>query len=285
MANRVLVLGARGMLGHVAMKSFRENGDDVLGIAMEGPAPDVYVMDAASPALDRFLYINKFDVVVNCIGILNRQAEANPDLAVYLNGYLPHKLEQFYRNTGTKIIQPSTDCVFAGNTGPYDERSAPDGQTFYDRSKAIGEIANDKDLTMRMSIIGPDTNAGGIGLFNWFMRQSGRVSGYTNAVWTGITTVQLAKGMIDAVRQGVTGLYHYVPDCSISKYGLLKIFAEVFERSDIEIVPVEEPRVDKSLVNTRVDFDHKIPDYRTMVEEMKCWMERNRELYPHYGRF
>jgi len=271
------------MLGHVVMKSFRDNGDDVLGIAMESQGPDIYGIDAMSPAFDRFLYINRFDVVVNCIGILNQFAENDPGMAVYLNGYLPHKLEKFYRDTGTKIIQPSTDCVFKGNTGPYTEESEPDGQTFYDRSKAIGEIINCKDLTLRMSIIGPDINENGIGLFNWFMRQRGRVTGYENAIWTGITTVQLAKGMIDAVKQDITGLYHYVPDSSISKYGLLKVFAEVFDRDGLEIVPVAEPRIDKSLVNTRKDFDHVIPGYKAMVREMKEWMEANRELYPHYS--
>lgn len=282
MSNRVLVLGAQGMLGHVVMESFRQNGDDVLGVALEKNGDDIYAIDVTSPALDRFLYINRFDVVVNCIGILNQYAEANPDLAAYLNGYLPHKLEKFYRDTATKIIQPSTDCVFAGNNAPYREDAPPDGQTYYDRSKALGELVNDKDVTLRMSIVGPDVNEGGIGLFNWFMKQTGDVRGFRNAMWTGITTIQLAKGMIAAAGQNLTGLYHYVPDANISKYDMLVLFKEIFGRDDINVIPVEEPHIDKSLQNTRTDFNHKIPGYREMFTEMKRWIETNAALYPSY---
>jgi len=282
MSNNVLVLGAQGMLGHVVVKAFQQNGDDVLGIALEKYADNIYAIDVASPALDRFLYINKFDVVINCVGILNQFAENNPDLAVYLNSYLPHKLEKFYRDTGTKIIQPSTDCVFAGNSAPYYEDSIPDGATYYDRSKALGELINGKDATLRMSIVGPDMNESGIGLFNWFMKQKGDVHGFRNAMWTGITTIQLAKGMIDAVNQNLTGLYHYVPDTNISKYDMLVLFKEIFGRNDVNIIPVDEPHIDKSLKNTRKDFRHVIPGYREMFIEMRKWIEANASLYPDY---
>ena len=100
----------------------------------------------------------------------------------------------------------STDCVFSGKTGGYDESSLRDGETFYDRSKALGELENQKDLTFRNSIIGPDLNEEGIGLFNWFMKQTGEINGYTKAMWTGVTTLTLAKAMESAVQQGLTGL-------------------------------------------------------------------------------
>ncbi len=276
-------MGARGMLGHVVVKSFMDNGDDVLGVDFGERANGVYNIDVTSGALDRFLHINPFDVVVNCVGVLNQFAEQNPALAVCLNSYLPHKLELFYKDTTTKVIQPSTDCVFAGNTGPYIENSLPDGRTWYDRTKALGELNNDKDLTLRMSIVGPDTNPDGIGLLNWFLKQEGSVSGYQNAMWTGITTIQLAKGMIAAAEQNLTGLYHYVPGRNISKYDMLRLFAEVFEKK-IDIIPVEEPHIDKSLTNTRDDFDHAIPDYKEMFVDMRRWMHENAHLYPHYGK-
>ena len=89
----------------------------------------------------------------------------------------------------------STDCVFSGKTGWYSETSSRDGETFYDRSKALGELENNKDLTFRNSIIGPDLNKNGIGLFNWFMKQEGQIYGFTKAIWTGVTTLTLAKAM------------------------------------------------------------------------------------------
>lgn len=280
--SRVLILGAQGMLGHVVRDAFIKNGDEVMGIALEAYDDGVYRIDVTSGDLDRFLYINPFDTVVNCVGVLNRFAEARPDSATYINAYLPHKLEEFYKDTSTKIIQPSTDCVFAGNRAPYKETDVPDGATYYDRTKALGEIINDKDLTFRMSIVGPDLNSDGIGLLNWFMRQSGQIMGYKNAIWTGVSTTELAKGILEAARQNLTGLYHFVPDSSISKYDMLKLFAEIFNKNDVEIIPAEDPMIDKSLINTRTDFNYTVPDYRAMFEEMKEYILRNKERYPAY---
>ncbi len=284
MSKKVLILGAQGMLGHVAVKVFEQNGYDVHGIALTKFAKNITALDVMSADFDRFLFINKYDVVVNCIGILNQFAESNPACAIYLNSYLPHKLEQFYSNTSTKLIQPSTDCVFAGNTGPYCENSLPDGRTFYDRSKALGEVVNEKDVTLRMSIVGPDMNAAGIGLLNWFLRQKGEITGYKNAIWTGITTIELATGMVSACEENLTGLYHYVPSCSISKYDMLCMFAKIFNKDDVTIIPKDEPHIDKTLINTRTDFSKIIPGYEEMFTSMKKWVDEHPDLYPHYKK-
>src|SRR5699024_1115052 len=107
----------------------------------------------------------------------------------------------------TKIIHMSTDCVFSGKIGNYKEDSLRDGETFYDRSKALGELDNQKDLTFRNSIIGPDINENGIGLFNWFMKQEGSINGYSKAIWTGVTTLTLAKAMDSALKEDLVGIY------------------------------------------------------------------------------
>ena len=82
----------------------------------------------------------------------------------------------------------STDCVFSGRRGGYTEKDFRDGETFYDRSKALGELEDDKNITLRNSIVGPDINPNGIGLFNWFMHQKDQVNGFSNTMWTGQTT-------------------------------------------------------------------------------------------------
>ena len=75
----------------------------------------------------------------------------------------------------------STDCVFSGEKGNYLESDFPDGKTFYDRTKALGELNDDKNITLRNSIVGPDIKASGIGLLSWFMKQSGTINGFTKA--------------------------------------------------------------------------------------------------------
>jgi dTDP-4-dehydrorhamnose reductase len=135
-----------------------------------------------------------------------------------------------------------------------------------------------------MSIIGPDMNKDGVGLFNWFYQQSGEVSGFTKAIWNGITTLELAKGIKTAIEQNLIGVYHLVPKDNISKYDLLLLFKDTFGRTDINIKPDNKTMAgDKTLINTRKDFDNNVPDYKIMVQEMKNWIDSHKNLYKHYA--
>jgi dTDP-4-dehydrorhamnose reductase len=281
---KVLVLGAGGMAGHVVATYLTEQGYDVSTVSANNKLnASTTLLDATDgAALTEYLTTNRFDIVVNCIGILIQQSETRKDLAAYLNSYLPHFLERFYQSSPTRIIHLSTDCVFSGKNAPYHESSPYDGDTYYDRSKALGEIINDKDLTLRMSIIGPDMQEKGVGLFNWFYAQTATINGYQKAIWNGITTIELAKGIDAAIQQNLAGLYHLVPNENISKYDLLQLFVTVFSRTDISVKPETKTVLDKTLVNTRTDFDYIIPSYPVMISEMKEWIENHQDLYEHY---
>jgi len=282
---KFLVMGCNGMAGHMISLYLKEQGHDVTGFAME---PSRYVTTIVGDAtrfddVKTMVLEGEYDAVINCIGLLNQFAENNHPMAVLLNGYLPHFLAHITRETETQIIHMSTDCVFSGKTGGYTEDAVPDGTLFYDKSKAIGELDDEKNITLRNSIIGPDINENGIGLLNWFMKQEGPVNGFTGAIWTGQTTLQLAKTMEAAARARAHGLYNAVPASSINKYDLLCLFNSHIRREPIEIQPLERFVADKSLVRTRFDgFDYVIPDYETMVKELGDWMRDHKSMYPHY---
>ena len=284
---RLAVLGGTGMAGNVAVAYLDECGYDVFYTALD--APDTVrskSIDAADiPCLSTWLDTVKPDVIFNCLGVLVKACQARPDIAVLLNSYLPRYLEMKYKETPVKIIHLSTDCVFSGTRGGYTEADIPDGETIYDRSKALGEIRSGKDLTFRMSIIGPDKNKNGVGLFNWFMSQSGTIRGFTKALWTGVTTIELARAVDAAIKQDLTGLYHLVPNKPIDKYSLLMLFKDVFDRSDIIIEPYDDFAADKSLVNTRNDFDFEVRDYPQQVKDMRDWIKNHSSLYGHYKLF
>ena len=151
----------------------KKQGHDVLGFAFsKSQLVDSVEGDAADAAYVKELVgVNKFDSIINCIGLLNQFAENNKADAVYLNSYFPNYLAQLTEGTDTQIIQMSTDCVFSGKKGQYTEDDLRDGTTFYDRSKALGELDDNKNITLRNSIVGPDINENGIVLLNCFMKQ------------------------------------------------------------------------------------------------------------------
>lgn len=281
---KFLVLGCNGMAGHIISLYLKEQGHDVLGFARNKSR---YVSSVVGNAEDtkhvrQIITDGKFNAVINCIGILNQFAEVNKSRAVYINSYLPHFLAEITSGTDTQVIHMSTDCVFSGKKGQYIETDLRDGQSFYDRSKALGELEDDKNITFRNSIIGPDIKSDGIGLMNWFMQQDGTIKGYTKSIWTGQTTLQLAKTMEAAAKERVHGLYNAVPDISISKYDLLKLLNHYFRNDTINIVPVDGIKADKSLKRTRFDFNYTIPDYEQMIFELAIWITDHQEMYPHY---
>ena len=281
---KYLVLGASGMAGHLIALYLKERGNDVVGFARRslpflenqivGDARDKMVLQTSIEDGD-------FDVVINCIGVLNKAAENNPD-AAYLNGEFPHVLAQLTKNSRTRVFHMSTDCVFAGNSGPYFEDSIPDGITAYDQTKAAGELTDNKNLTFRNSIVGPDINENGIGLFNWFMSQTGPVCGYTGAIWTGLTTLELAKAMEHEANENASGLVNMVPKGSISKFELLRLFNESFRGGSVEIIPDGQLLLDKTLVRTNFEPTYMPKSYSLQVEEMAEWVRSHRNLYSHY---
>lgn len=282
---KFFVLGCNGMAGHLISLYLKERGHDVLGFARR---KSKYVNsvegDACNTSLLKEIIENgKFDTIINCIGLLNQFAENNKSQAAFLNGYLPHYLADITSSTDTQVIHMSTDCVFSGKKGQYTESDVPDGETFYDHSKALGELKDDKNLTLRNSIVGPDINPNGIGLLNWFMNQDGKINGYTKAIWTGQTTYQLAKTMEQAARDRVTGLINAVPSSSINKYELVCLFNKYLREGKIKINPIDGINADKSLIRTNKSWNYEIPDYETMILEMSQWIKKHKELYSHYN--
>ena len=274
---KVLVIGIKGMAGHVIFKSLPELGNyDVYGIARNIESSNkVFNLDVFNTLELKKIIDLQFDVIINCIGILNKDAEDNPHKAIWFNSYFPHLLESLTRETNTKVISISTDCVFSGKKGNYTENDFKDGEGFYAMSKSLGEIINNKDLTIRTSIIGPELNKDGIGLFHWFMQQKVEVIGYSHAFWSGITTVELARVIHQAILQDLKGLIIVAGQSKIDKYSLLKLFNKIFKNDALLIVENRNYKVDKSMYSTRNDFEYKVPSYDEMIVEMKNWISRS----------
>lgn len=279
-----LVFGASGMAGHVISNYLKEQGHNVIGYTRRPLHFIDYILGDArdTEKVKKIIEVGNYDAVINAIGILNQFAEADKEAATFLNAYFPHYLAKITADKEVQVIHMSTDCVFSGKTGPYTEKSFRDGETFYDRSKAMGELEDNKNLTLRHSIIGPDMNEYGIGLLNWFMKQEGEINGYTHAMWTGVTTLELAKIIEAAVEEKVHGLINMVYEKNISKYELLKLLNQYLRGNSVKINPYGELLLDKTLVRTNFEFDYKVPNYEIMIGEMAEWMCKHKNLYPHY---
>ena len=287
---RIIVFGANGMAGHMVALYLQEQGHEVTGfvkrkndmfLCIEGNAMDTkLVKEILAGGGGEYNY----DIIINCIGILNKAVDAKLAEGIYINSVLPHLLEECVSGTKTRVIHISSDCVFSGNTGHYRENSYPDAESYYGRTKALGELGDGNNLTIRTSIVGPELKKDGIGLFHWFMSRTGFVNGFSEVIWSGVTTLELAKAIDSAMKQGLTGLYHLVNNTVISKYELLCLFNRYLNENRTVIHQNGSFINDKSLEDTRLELQHKIPSYEVMVQELAVWMQKHPWLYAQYLR-
>ena len=280
---KVLVLGATGLIGHQVYYRLESSGHyQVVAMA------HTHQLDANTIQIDarnEYDFLNKIieispDIIVNCMGLLIAEANSNPEHAIFLNAYMPHRLKRLADELSAKFIHISTDCVFSGKKGAYTENDVKDAEDIYGRTKALGEVTGAPHVTLRTSVVGPELKEGEE-LFHWFMRQEGSIQGYTESVWSGVSTLELAKAVEWVIENDISGLYHVTNGQAINKYELLMLFKK-YTQKDIFIAAVEGRVTDKSLIDTRQEREEAIPDYDLMIGDMARFIKRNTNLYAHY---
>ena len=285
MKDKVLVLGSAGLIGHQVYNYLKDSDNyELHNISYRNKIQDdTTLLDARG---EKF-FIEKITsirphYIINCIGILINGSDADPENAIFLNSYMPHRLARLADKISAKLIHISTDCVFSGDKKkPYVETDEKDGRGIYAKTKGLGEVISDKHLTLRTSVVGPELKNDGEELFHWFMNQSGEISGYTKAIWSGVTTTELAKAVKWSIDHHITGLYHVTNNSSISKHDLLQLFQK-YTKKNISINPVDGKNINKSFLDTRKEINYVIPSYEEMIKDMVEFINNHETLYQQY---
>lgn len=282
---RVLVLGATGMLGNTVFRSLSESrnlrvfgsvrSDQLLRFLPERLHDNVIsAVDVQSAdSLLRLFNAARPDIVINCIGLIKQLEEAKDTLlAVPINTMLPHQLARLCATMSARLIHISTDCVFDGKKGGYVESDPADAQDLYGRSKHLGEVDYPNAVTLRTSIIGPELGTS-IGLLGWFLSSEGEIHGHSNAIFSGLPTIELSEVIRDRVipNPQLHGVYHVAAE-AISKYDLLNLVSRIYGKS-IRIVPDRNPVINRSLNADRffAATGYRAPDWPSMIEKMRSF--------------
>jgi dTDP-4-dehydrorhamnose reductase len=278
---RILILGGTGMLGHQLLKQLSYAHDvrvTLRGKRTEYSTFGLFNAKNAYPGIELSSIkplaevVKDFQpqVIVNAAGIVKQRQEAKeiiPNLEI--NSLLPHRLAMLCEQVGARLIHMSTDCVFSGRKGDYRESDPSDAEDLYGRSKFLGEVHGPHCLTLRTSIIGKELIYK-TGLLEWFLEQHGTVRGFTHAIFSGFTTLELARIMENIITgyPRASGLFH-VSSEPISKYDLLLMIKRKM-RLGTEIIPDGEFKCDRSLDSTkfRSEFKYNPPSWEVMTDEL-----------------
>ena len=158
---KVLILGHKGMLGHMVLKYLTDSNINVITTNTRWPENqnEIKTFDG--------------DYIINCIGAIPQRINN-----FNINWQLPIWLDL---NTPCRVIHPGTDCEMDGDDYGISKNIA--GNYIRSLSKQTKSI--------KTSIIGPELNSNA-SLLEWFLSQEGEVFGYTKAIWNGNTTLSWA---------------------------------------------------------------------------------------------
>lgn len=215
---------------------------------------------------------HRFDVVINCAGITRRHPEV--DMMYRVNSFGPKVLQKVCDQHGVRLVQVSTDCVYAPEEYQglgHREDELPNPVDDYGLSKLLGEVTTSPHLTVRTSFVGwPDPN--GRGLLAWLMNSPEEVvPGYYWVWWNGLTTTELAEQIMRLIHKKYSGLLHVVGE-SVTKMDILEIAIKVYKLKK-KVRAEYEPKTDRCLYS-----NHLLPVAKTleqMIEEMR---ERHEEV-------
>ncbi len=281
---KIVVLGASGLIGHKLFQIIGASEHESVGLVhgsktrfsehsfLQSPAIedglDVLDFDRLTSDLERL----QPDVVLNCVGITKRKPEVSvPLLAIGVNSMFPHRLAELAGERNFRVIHFSTDCVFNGLLGNYNEQSVTTGEDAYGQTKALGEIRYPHTLTIRSSFIGREL-AGRTELLEWLIGQNGKtIKGFTKAMYSGVSTHCMSRVVLDIIENHpqISHLHQLSTVEPISKYDLLCLARDAFNL-DIEIIPDDSFEIKPTLDGSKLRgaMDVKVPGWEEMMAEI-----------------
>jgi dTDP-4-dehydrorhamnose reductase len=269
---RVLVLGASGMLGSMIVTVLaRDERLRVTATVRSDAAIGMWStrLDGVDWALfdgNNVDIVAGYDWIVNAVGVIkpliHEDNAAEVENAIRVNALLPHRLAEAAGRSDARILQIATDCVYSGSKGAYAEDDPHDALDVYGKTKSLGEVCSPNAFHVRSSIVGPEAGQAR-SLLEWFRGQprDATLSGFVNHRWNGVTTLHFARVCLGVVVGAATppAAQHLVPMGVITKYDLLRCFAEEFERGDLSITPVDATTViDRTLATKNEDANRAL---------------------------
>ena len=278
---RILILGISGLIGSgIFFNLSNKNNLDIFGTKRKS-SNNFYLSNnnifnfeinenIVSSEIEGLIKMISPDYVINCIGITKHIISSYDKKNVYLvNSEFPQILKKICTTHKSKLIQISTDCVFQGSRGNYNESDDPDATDLYATSKIQGEFNDANHLTIRTSTVGYELETK-YGILEWFLEQTRSCNGYTNAFFSGISTLELSEIIYNYVIRSnlLNGLIH-ISSKKVSKYDLLNILKTNFKK-EIDILKYHDFFIDRSLNNSKFKT---LTNYRE-----KSWLEMLREI-------
>lgn len=258
---RLLITGASGLLGGNLVRDFSPRYD-VNGVyyshrlIVEG----VKMIRADLSELElvgRVVGKVQPEILIHCAAATDvDRCEIDEAWAWRLNRDMAENVAQEAARVGAKMIHISTDAVFDGEEGNYDEEAVPRPINVYGESKLAGEQAvleaNPDALVVRTNLFGLSVSDRRRGLLAWFrdnLEAGESTPGFTDVWFSPILVNTLGEWLLDLVNAGAQGVLHVGGGSCLTKYEFGRqvarsfgLDAELVRRSTLGEAGLKAPR-------------------------------------------
>ena len=239
----ILLTGAYGQLGLSFWELFHSKYEIFCSGRNYNRKSGIYLDITNSIMCDEVLNSVKPDLVINFAALTNVDlCEQKPELAYSINlGGLTNIIDLF----DGPIVQISTDYVFDGENGPYEENDLTNPINVYGVSKLESEkilFENSKDnLVIRTNVLYDYSINASASFLNWVvesLKKENEISivedQWSNPTWTSSLAVVIEK----AIDKGLSGLFHWGDGDWISRYEFANKIANAFNLKTSLIKPI-----------------------------------------------
>lgn len=228
MVTKILITGASGLLGHALVKQATEKGYNVCSIYREhkpesGRAVHLDITDERS--VNECVQKERPGVVVNTASVTDVDlCEREPELARSVNGSAAGILADVCDKVNAFLVQMSTDYVFDGTKGNYNENDSPAPVNEYGSSKLLGEqlvMKHENTCVARASVVFGWGRAFRPNFGTWLygkLSKGERVNVVSDQFASPTLNTNLASMVLDLGERGTRGLIHVAGATRASRY-------------------------------------------------------------------
>jgi dTDP-4-dehydrorhamnose reductase len=252
---RVLVVGGNGLLGQKMTEFLIRGSAFHVAVASQASRPVRPLNSATYAQMDitskkdvkRVLHEIEPDVIVNCAAMTNVDAcENDRERAWKINVEGVEHLIEASRRTNARIYHVSTDYVFDGRSGPYDEQARPEPLSYYGKSKLASENALHVSgieyfIARSMVLYGTGINVKP-NFALWLIQSLDQhlpVKIVDDQFGNPTLVDDLAQGLLGAIELERLGTYHLGGRDIISRYEFARRLARIFDFDLNLIVPIK----------------------------------------------
>ncbi len=292
---RVLITGCHGLLGQKLIASVPE-GVDVFGVDLQEKSsflPQSFFSKCnitdRKQTLDLVLKLAP-EWIINAAAYTNVDgAEKERRLCWQVNVEAVENLAYAARKVHSKIVHISTDYIFDGKDGPYDENAVPNPLGYYGRSKLAGENALRASpveyIIIRTMILYGKNIFGNANFVTWLiekLRQKQPVTIVTDQIGNTTLADELAAGIWQVIGTDYRGVLNIAGREILDRLTFARLVAQVFDLDETPIGPITTDALNQAAprpLNSGLLVDKAINEFNIELSDAREGLIKLKEQF------